>query len=70
MTTIAIKNVSKETHQKLRLYAAMVDKEHASALDEALTIAINSKRKSLYDVFESTAYDLKEEPALVEEGTE
>ena len=56
MTTIAIKNVSKETHQKLRLYAAMVDKEHASALDEALTIAINANRKRLIDVFEDIDY--------------
>tara|TARA_Y100001947_G_C10324815_1_gene297917 strand:- start:27 stop:236 length:210 start_codon:yes stop_codon:yes gene_type:complete len=60
MTTIAIKNVSKETHQKLRLYAAMVDKEHASALDEALTIAINANRKRLIDVFEDTAFDITE----------
>ena len=62
MTTIAIKNVSKETHQKLRLYAAMVDKEHASALDEALTIAINANRKRLIDVFEDI--DLGDETVL------
>ena len=65
---LLIKNVTPECHQKLKIYSAISDKAQADALDEALTVAINARRKSLYDVFESTAYDLKEEPALVEEG--
>ena len=65
---LLIKNVTPECHQKLKIYSAISDKAQADARDEALTVAINARRKSLYQVFESTAYDLKEEPVLVEEG--
>jgi hypothetical protein len=73
---LLIKNVTPECHQKLKIYSAITEKPQADALDEALTVAIRvgwektefARRKSLFDVFESTAYDLKEEPALVEEG--
>ena len=63
-----IRGITPECHQKLKIYSAIVDKPQGEALDEALTVAINARRISLYDVFESTAYDLKEEPTLVEEG--
>ena len=65
---LMIKNVNPEFHQKLKIYSSITEKPQADALDEALTVAINARRKSLFEVFESTAYDLKEEPVLAEEG--
>ena len=66
---LLIKNVTPECHQKLKIYSAISDKAQADALDEALTVAINARRKSLYDVFASTSYDLSDEVVLaVEEG--
>jgi len=67
---LMIKNVTPECHQKLKIYSAITEKPQADALDEALTVAINARRKSLFEVFKSTAYDLGEEPVLAEEGTE
>jgi len=64
-----IRGITPECHQKLKIYSAIVDKPQAEALDEALTVAINARRKSLYDVFASTSYDLSDEVVLaVEEG--
>ena len=57
-----------ECHQKLKIYSAIVDKPQGEALDEALTVAINARRKSLYQVFEETAYDLSDEVVLAKEG--
>ena len=39
--TITIKNANPETHRKLRIYAANLDKPMAVALDEALTVALS-----------------------------
>jgi len=64
-----IRGITPECHQKLKIYSAIVDKPQGEALDEALTVAINARRKSLYQVFEETAYDLSDEVVLaVEEG--
>ena len=64
-----IRGITPECHQKLKIYSAIVDKPQGEALDEALTVAINARRKSLYDVFSSTSYDLSDEVVLaVEEG--
>ena len=65
---LLIKNVTPECHQKLKIYSAISDKAQADALDEALTVAINARRKSLYQVFEQTAYDLSDEVVLAKEG--
>ena len=37
-----VANVKDETHQKLKIFAAMVNKEQAVALDYALDIAIEN----------------------------
>tara|TARA_R100001244_G_scaffold37932_1_gene34458 strand:+ start:1165 stop:1380 length:216 start_codon:yes stop_codon:yes gene_type:complete len=63
-----IRGITPECHQKLKIYSAIVDKPQAEALDEALTVAINARRKSLYDVFEATPYDLSDEVVLAKEG--
>ena len=57
-----IKNVTPECHQKLKIYSAITEKPQADALDEALTIAINAKRKRLIDVFSNI--DLSDETVL------
>ena len=56
------KNVTPECHQKLKIYSAITEKPQADALDEALTIAINAKRKRLIDVFSNI--DLSDETVL------
>jgi hypothetical protein len=59
---LMIKNVTPECHQKLKIYSAITEKPQADALDEALTIAINAKRKRLIDVFSNI--DLSDETVL------
>ena len=56
---LMIKNVTPECHQKLKIYSAIVDKPQAEALDEALTVAINARRKSLYDELRATKEQAK-----------
>jgi len=62
-----IRGITPECHQKLKIYSAIVDKPQAEALDEALTVAINARRKSLYDVFEATAFALGDEVVVAKE---
>ena len=66
-----IRGITPECHQKLKIYSAIVDKPQAEALDEALTVAINARRKSLYDVFEAASYEesLGDEVVLAKEQT-
>ena len=59
---LMIKNVTPECHQKLKIYSAITEKPQADALDEALTMAINAKRKRLIDVFSNI--DLSDETVL------
>ncbi len=54
LKTLTIKNVSPECHQKLKIFSAITELEQAEALDEALTIAINGRRKKLIDIYAET----------------